>query len=89
MAGRDVHFVKQTPAFIKNFKSQMGYKEPDNVESKFKKLENSAKEDEEDKEGELPAMVLGSNVTEEEANEFLAKTLEDEAPEEGEKFFKV
>ncbi|KAK3698592.1 hypothetical protein QZH41_004086 [Actinostola sp. cb2023] len=82
MAGRDVHFVKQTPAFIKNFKNQMGYKEPDDVESKFEKLEKSSKEDDEDHDCEKPTVVLGSNVTEEEANEFLAQRQEEERDDE-------
>lgn len=73
MAGRDLKFVKQTPSFIKNFKNQIGYKEPDNIESKFKKPEKSPEDDEDDRDGEMPAVVLGTNVTEQEASEFLAK----------------
>jgi hypothetical protein len=82
MAGRNIQYVKQnTPSFIKDFKEKVGYKEPDDVDSKFKKLEKSSNEDDEDHEAEKPVVVLGSNVTEEEAKEFLAKELEQEEEE--------
>ncbi|XP_031560291.1 cilia- and flagella-associated protein 251-like [Actinia tenebrosa] len=85
MAGRKIQYVQQeTPSFIKNFKAQVGYKEPDNVESKFEKLEKSSNEEEEDRDGEKPVVILGSNVSEQEANEFLAKEREEEEEEEDE-----
>ncbi|EDO40520.1 predicted protein [Nematostella vectensis] len=80
MAGRNISYTKQaTPAFIQQFKERVGYKEPDNVDSKRAEAEKSQKEDEVDREGEQPVVVLGKNVSEAEAESFLASQLENES----------
>lgn len=86
MAGKNVSYLKpKTPSFIAQFKEKVGYKEPDTIEKKFEKPDSS-KLDDRELEDESPTVVLGSNVSEAEANVYLSrlqaeetkKTAEDE-----------
>lgn len=78
MAGRNVAFSKpKTPSFIEKFKEKVGYKEPDTVETKFEEPESSNLDDTE-RVDEKPTVVLGSNVTEAEADAFLERLKKEE-----------
>lgn len=81
MAGRNVSYLKpKTPSFIAQFKEKVGYKEPDTVETKFEKP-NSSKLDDRELEDENPTVVLGSNVTQAEANVYLSRLKDEEEAE--------
>ena len=81
MAGRNVLYLKpKTPSFIAQFKEKVGYKEPDTVETKFEKP-NSSKLDDRELEDENPTVVLGSNVTQAEANVYLSRLKAEEEAE--------
>lgn len=78
MAGRNVAFTKpKTPSFIEKFKAKVGYQESATVETKFEESESSNLDDTEHAD-EKPTVVLGSNVSEAEADEFLARFKEEE-----------
>lgn len=66
------------------FKEKVGYKEPDTVETKFEKP-NSSKLDDRELEDENPTVVLGSNVTQAEANVYLSRLKAEEEAEKTEK----
>lgn len=73
MAGKNVSYLKpKTPSFIAQFKEKVGYKEPDTIEKKFEKPDSS-KLDDRELEDESPTVVLGSNVSEAEANVYLSR----------------
>ncbi|CAH3124954.1 unnamed protein product [Porites lobata] len=79
MAGRNVSFSKpKTPSFIAKFKEKVGYQESATVETKFQETE-TCNLDNREHEDEKPTVVLGSNVSEAEANAFLDRLKEDEA----------
>ena len=78
MAARNVSFTKpKTPLFIENFKKKVGYKEAETVETKFEETDSSNLDDTELSD-EKPTVILGSNVSETEAEEFLASLKEHE-----------
>ncbi|XP_074618054.1 uncharacterized protein KIAA1143 homolog [Acropora palmata] len=78
MAARNVSFTKpKTPLFIENFKKKVGYKEAETVETKFEEADSSNLDDTELSD-EKPTVILGSNVSETEAEEFLASLKEHE-----------
>lgn len=73
MAARNVSFAKpKTPSFIEKFKEKVGYKESATVETKFETPDSSNLDDTEHTD-EKPTVVLGSNVSEAEADAFLAR----------------
>lgn len=73
MAGRNVTYLKpKTPSFIEKFKEKVGYQEPDTVETKFEESDSS-KLDDKEHEDEQPTVVLGSNVSEAEADAFMTQ----------------
>lgn len=81
MAARNVSFTKpKTPLFIENFKKKVGYKETATVETKFEEADSSNLDDTEVSD-EKPTIILGSNVSETEAEEFLASLKEHEEAE--------
>lgn len=81
MAARNVSFTKpKTPLFIENFKKKVGYKETATVETKFEEADSSNLDDTELSD-EKPTIILGSNVSETEAEEFLASLKEHEEAE--------
>lgn len=83
MAGRNVSFSKpKTPSFIAKFKEKVGYQESATVETKFQETE-TCNLDNREHEDEKPTVVLGSNVSEAEANAFLDRLKEDEADSQG------
>lgn len=83
MAGRNVSFSKpKTPSFIAKFKEKVGYQESATVETKFQETETCNLDDREH-EDEKPTVLLGSNVSEAEANAFLDRLKEDEANSQG------
>lgn len=84
MAGRNVSYLKpKTPSFIAKFKEKVGYQEPDTVETKFEKPDSS-KLDDQELEDEKPTVVLGSNVTEAEADAYITRLkAEEDASTEG------
>ncbi|KAL9974190.1 hypothetical protein ACROYT_G011201 [Oculina patagonica] len=87
MAGRNVTYLKpKTPSFIEKFKEKVGYQEPDTVETKFEESDSS-KLDDKEHEDEQPTVVLGSNVSEAEADAFMTqlKAEEDASIEEEKK----
>ena len=78
MAGRNVSYIKpQTPSFIEKFKKKVGYQEAPSVETKFQKNESPFVEEPE-REDEKPTVILGSNVSETEADAFLTERLREE-----------
>ena len=73
MAGRDVSYLKpKTPSFIAKFKEKVVYQESATVETKFEESESS-KLDDREHEDEKPTVVLGSNVSEAEADAFITR----------------
>ena len=78
MAARNVSFTKpKTPSFIEKFKDKVGYKESATVETKFE-APDSANLDDTEHTDEQPTVVLGSNVSEAEADAFLAGLRDEE-----------
>ena len=78
MAGRNVSFTQpKAPSFIEKFKEKVGYQESASVETKFKETESSNLDDTEH-EDEKPTVILGSNVSESEADAFLTRLKEEE-----------
>ena len=83
MAAKNVSFTKpETPSFIAKFKEKVGYKESATVETKFEEPGSSTLDDTEGVD-EKPTVVLGSNVSEAEADAFLDRLKEEEASREG------
>ncbi|KAJ7374724.1 hypothetical protein OS493_005071 [Desmophyllum pertusum] len=73
MAGKNISFLKpKTPSFIAKFKEKVGYQESDTVETKFEESDSS-KLDNTEHEDEKPTVVLGSNVSEAEADDFITR----------------
>ncbi|XP_068678658.1 uncharacterized protein KIAA1143 homolog [Montipora foliosa] len=78
MAAKNVSFTKpKTPSFIEKFKEKVGYQETATVETKLEGLDSSTLDDRELGD-EKPIIILGSNVSEAEADEFLARMKEKE-----------
>ena len=86
MAGRNVSYLKpKMPSFIAKFKEKVGYQETATVETKFEEAESS-KLDDREYEDEKPTVVLGSNVSEAEADAFITRLkAEEDAKKEGNK----
>ena len=81
MAARNVSFAKpKTPSFIEKFKEKVGYKESATVETKFETPDSSNLDDTEHTD-EKPTVVLGSNVSEAEADAFLSRLKDEEEAE--------